>query len=63
MGNNSSNNIVESRVKICFDDLISGRLTDIDSNSVDSFSSGCSNGFANPDMFIFAAAREGKCML
>ena len=32
MGNNSSNNIVESRVKICFDDLISGRLTDINQN-------------------------------
>ena len=63
MGNNSSNNIVESRVKICFEDLISGRLTDINQNLGNSFSSGCSNGFANSDMFIFAAAREGKCML
>ena len=63
MGNNSSSGIVDSRIKVCFENLTNGRLTDIELNAVNSFTSGCNGGHAHADKFLFAAARDGKCLL
>ena len=63
MGNNSTSGIVDSSVKICFEELESGRLTDIHPNTGNSFSSGCNGGMAHADLFVFAAARDGNCLL
>lgn len=63
MGNNSSSREVESMIKICFDDLASSRLTDINPNSVNSFSTACEGGIAHQETFIFAATRDGFCLL
>ena len=63
MGNNSTSGVVESSIKICFENLSSGRLTDINQNIGDSFSSGCNGGYAHQEMFLFAAARNGNCLL
>ena len=63
MGNNSTSGVVESSIKICFENLSSGRLTEINQNIGDSFSSGCNGGYAHQEMFLFAAARDGKCLL
>ena len=63
MGNNSTSGIVDSSIKICFENLTSGRLTDIHLNSGDSFSTACNGGYTYHDVFLFAAAREGNCLL
>ena len=63
MGNNSTSGEVESSIKICFEELESGRLTDIHPNSGNSFSTGCNGGHAISDLFVFAAARDGNCLL
>ena len=63
MGNNSTSGVVDSSIKICFEDLVSGRLTDIHPNSGDSFSTACNGGATNGDLFLFAAARDGNCSI
>jgi len=63
MGNNSTSGVVDSSIKICFEELLSGRLTDIHPNSGDSFSTACNGGATNGDLFLFAAARDGNCLL
>ena len=63
MGNNSSSMIVDSRIKICFENLTKGRLTDIHENSGNSFSTGCNGGSANGGLFLFATVRDGNCLL
>ena len=63
MGNNSTSGIVDSSIKICFENLTSGRFTDIEENAVNSFSSGCNGGLAQGELFIFAAAKNGNCLL
>ena len=63
MGNNSTSGVVDSSIKICFEELVSGRLTDIHPNSGDSFSTACNGGATNRDLFLFAAARDGNCLL
>ena len=63
MGNNSTSGIVESSIKICFEELTRGRLTDINPNSGNSFSTACNGGATNGDLFLFAAARDGNCLL
>ncbi|MGB1491142.1 MAG: collagen-like triple helix repeat-containing protein [Candidatus Poseidoniaceae archaeon] len=63
MGNNSSSGEVESSIKICFQELDSGRMTDIHPNSGNSFSTGCNGGLAVSDLFVFAAALDGNCLL
>ncbi len=63
MGNNSTSGIVESSIKICFENLTSGRFTDINPMISDSFSSGCNGGLAQGELFIFAAAKNGNCLL
>ena len=49
MGNNSSSQNVDSQIKICFQNLTSGRLSDIQPNSGNSFSTACNGGFSNGD--------------
>ena len=63
MGNNSSSGIVESTIKICFQELESGLLTDIHPDSGNSFSTGCNGGLAHDSLFIFAAIKDGNCLL
>lgn len=63
MGNNSTSGIVDSSIKICFENLTSGRLTDINPNSGNSFSTACNGGHAYQGLFVFAAARDGNCLL
>ena len=63
MGNNSTSGVVDSSVKICFQELDSGRLTDINPNTGDSVSTACNGGLAISELFIFAAARDGNCLL
>lgn len=63
MGNNSTSQHIDSSIKICFQDLFSGRLTDIHPNSGDSFTTACNGGFANDELFIFAAVLNGNCLL
>ena len=63
MGNNSTSGVVDSSLKICFENLTSGRFTDINQLTSDSFSSGCNGGQAHEEIFLFAAARNGKCQL
>ena len=63
MGNNSTSRVVGSSIKICFEELVSGRLTDINPNSGNSFSTACNGGATNGDLFLFAAARDGNCLL
>lgn len=63
MGNNSTSGVVDSSVKICFQELDSGRITDIHPNSGNSFSTACNGGLAISELFIFAAARDGNCLL
>jgi hypothetical protein len=63
MGNNSTSKTVDSSVKICFQNLTSGRLTDIQPNSGDSFSTPCQGGLASGEMFVFAAVQSDKCHL
>ena len=63
MGNNSSSQNVDSQIKICFQNLTSGRLSDIQPNSGDSFSTACNRGYSNDNLFIFAAFNTDKCLL
>lgn len=63
MGNNSTSGVVDSSIKICFEDLVNGRVTDINPNSGNSFSTACNGGATNGDLFLFAAARDGNCLL
>ena len=63
MGNNSSSQNVDSQIKICFQNLTSGRLSDIQPNSGNSFSTACNGGFSNGDLFVFAAVESDKCLL
>jgi hypothetical protein len=63
MGNNSTSKAVDSSIKICFQNLTSGRLTDIQQNSGDSFSTPCQGGFASGEIFVFAAVQIDKCLL
>ena len=63
MGNNSTSQLVESSIKICFSELTSGILTDINENTGDSFSTACNGGIATDYLFIFAAAKDGNCLL
>ena len=63
MGNNSTSGVVDSSIKICFEELVNGRLTDINPNSGNSFSTACNGGATNGDLFLFAAARDGNCLL
>lgn len=63
MGNNSSSQKVDSQIKICFENLTSGRLSDIQPNSGDSFSTACNGGFSNDNLFVFAAVEADKCLL
>ena len=63
MGNNSSSGIVESTIKICFQELESGLITDINPNAGDSVSTGCNGGLAHDSLFIFAAIKDGNCLL
>ena len=49
MGNNSTSGEVESSIKICFQELDSGRMTDIHPNSGNSFSTRCNGGLASSD--------------
>ena len=63
MGNNSTSGVVDSSIKICFEELLSGRVTDINPNSGNSFSTACNGGAVNGDLFLFAAARDGNCLL
>ena len=63
MGNNSTSGEVESSIKICFQELDSGRMTDINPNTGDSVSTACNGGLAVSDLFVFAAARDGNCLL
>ena len=63
MGNNSTSESVDSSIKICFQNLTSGRLTDIQSNSGDSFSTPCEGGITSENIFVFAAFQTDKCLL
>ena len=63
MGNNSTSGYVDSSIKICFQELESGRQTDIHPNSGNSFSTACNGGLAQTELFVFAAARDGNCLL
>jgi hypothetical protein len=63
MGNNSSSQKVDSQIKICFQNLTSGRLSDIQPNSGNSFSTACNGGFSNDNLFVFAAVEADKCLL
>ena len=63
MGNNSSSKNVDSQIKICFQDLTRGRLSDIQPNSGDSFSTACNGGLSKGDLFVFAAVEDDKCLL
>jgi hypothetical protein len=63
MGNNSTSQSIDSSIKICFQDLTSGRLTDIQPNSGDSFSTPCEGGIVSGNNLIFAAFRTDKCLL
>ena len=63
MGNNSSSKNVDSQIKICFQDLTRGRLSDIQPNSGNSFSTACNGGLSKGDLFVFAAVEDDKCLL
>ena len=63
MGNNSSSQLVDSEIKICFQELFNGRISDIQPNSGDSFSTACNGGFSNDELFVFAAFSTDKCLL
>ena len=63
MGNNSTSKVVESEIKICFENLSSGRLSDINQNTGNSFSTGCNGGLATDKIFVFAAVKDGNCKL
>ena len=63
MGNNISSQEVDSRIKICFQNLTSGMMTDIQPNSGDSFSTPCEGGFSHEGLFVFAAFQTDKCLL
>jgi len=63
MGNNSTSMNIDSQIKICFQDLTSGRLSDIQPNAGDSFSTACNGGISNQDLFVFAGVSAGKCLL
>ncbi|MBA88725.1 MAG: hypothetical protein CMB16_05615 [Euryarchaeota archaeon] len=63
MGNNSTSKVVESEIKICFENLSSGRLSDINQNTGNSFSTGCNGGLATDEIFVFAAVKDGNCKL
>ncbi|GIR66775.1 MAG: hypothetical protein CM15mP71_0010 [Candidatus Poseidoniales archaeon] len=62
MGNNSTSGEVESSIKICFQELDSGRMTDINPNTGDSVSTACNGGLAF-QTYSFSAARDGNCLL
>ena len=62
MGNNSTSGEVDSSIKICFQELDSGRMTDIIPIRK-FFSTACNGGLAVSDLFVFAAARDGNCLL
>ena len=55
MGNNSTSGEVESSIKICFQELDSGRMTDINPNTGDSVSTACNGGLAVSDLFVFCS--------
>ena len=63
MGNNSTSGEVDSDIKICFQELDSGRLTDINPNTGDSVSTACNGGLAISELFVFAAVKDGNCLL
>ena len=63
MGNNSTSQSIDSSIKICFQDLTSGRLTDIQPNSGNSFSTPCEGGITSENNLIFAAFETDKCLL
>ena len=63
MGNNSSSQNVDSQIKICFQELTNGRLSDIQPNSGNSFSTACNGGYSNQELFVFAAVKADKCLL
>jgi len=63
MGNDTTSGIVESQIKLCFENLTSGRLTDINQNTGNSFSTGCNGGHAIDTLFVFAAVKDGNCLL
>tara|TARA_B110001452_G_scaffold224729_1_gene198419 strand:+ start:2248 stop:3942 length:1695 start_codon:yes stop_codon:yes gene_type:complete len=63
MGNNSTSQSVDSSIKICFENLTSGRVTDIQPNSGNSFSTPCEGGITMESYLIFSAVKTGKCQL
>ena len=63
MGNNSTSQEIESSIKICFEDLTSGRLTDIQENSGNSFTTACEGGIISGEFLIFSAVQDDKCLL
>ena len=63
MGNNSTSQQIESSIKICFEDLVSGRLTDIQENTGNSFSTACEGGVVSGEFLIFSAVQADKCLL
>jgi len=63
MGNNSTSQSIDSSIKICFQDLTSGRLTDIVQNLGSSFSTQCSKGELLGEVIIFSAYNSTGCQL
>jgi hypothetical protein len=63
MGNNSTSQSIDSSIKICFQDLTSGRLTDIIQNQGSSFSTQCSKGELLGEVIIFSAYNSTGCQL
>ena len=63
MGNNSTSQSVDSSIKICFENLTSGRVTDIQPNSGNSFSTPCEGGITMGKYLVFSAVKAGKCQL
>ena len=63
MGNNSTSQSIDSSIKICFQNLTSGRLTDIVQNQGSSFSTQCSKGKLLGEIIIFAAYNSTGCQL
>ena len=63
IGNDSTSQSIDSSIKICFGNLSSGRVTDIQPNSGNSFSTPCEGGITKGDYLIFSAVKSGKCQL
>jgi hypothetical protein len=63
MGNNSTSQSIDSSIKICFQNLTSGRLTDIVQNHGSSFSTQCSKGELLGEVIIFSAYNSTGCQL